>query len=360
MPGQRVERTRIPIPSVRRKEWSVEDYIDGILDGNRMMLGRAISLVESRSPKHADDVRKLIRKLLPHSGNSVRVGITGVPGAGKSTLIEALGCALCDKGRKVAVLAVDPSSSRTGGSILGDKTRMEQLSRMPGAFIRPSPSGGNLGGVTRKSRETIVLCEAFGFDTVLVETVGVGQSETTVRSIVDFFMLITIAGGGDELQGMKKGIMELADAIVVNKADGSNLRRCQMACAEFRRVLRYLAPATQGWESDVLACSALHKEGMDQIWETVMRFCEQMKESGGFEARRRAQKLAWMEALTEQGLREHFQRHPVIRRERAQIEEQVLSGKMPASAGAETLIDLYLKGTGGTANGAGQRANPDK
>ena len=230
-----------------RQKLTLDDYERGILEGNRMILSRAITLIESNAPKHFDPAQELVQRVLPHTGGAIRVGITGVPGVGKSTFIEALGCTLCQEGHKVAVLAVDPSSSVSGGSILGDKTRMEYLTREPRAFIRPSPSSGTLGGVTRKSRETLLLCEAAGYDVILVETVGVGQSETTVRSMVDFFMVLVLTGAGDDLQGIKKGIIELADAIVVNKADGDNRRKALVTRADYEQILHYLRPATEGW-----------------------------------------------------------------------------------------------------------------
>ena len=237
------------VPAIRRRELSVDEYVKGILACDRMILARAITLIESNAPKHFELGQEIIQKILPYTGKAVRVGITGVPGAGKGTFIEALGNLLCDRGKKIAVLAVDPSSHVSGGSILGDKTRMEQLVKQPNAFIRPSPSGGTLGGVTRKSRETLLLCEAAGFDTILVETVGVGQSETTVRSMVDFFLVIALTGAGDDLQGIKKGVIETADAILVNKADGDNKRKAMVARSEYEQVLHYLRPAAGGWPS---------------------------------------------------------------------------------------------------------------
>jgi len=247
-----------------------------------MLLARAITLIESNSPKHMELAQAVLQRILPYSGNSIRVGITGVPGAGKSTFIEAVGCSLCQKGHKLAVLAVDPSSSITRGSILGDKTRMENLSREKNAFIRPSPSGGTLGGVTRKSRETLLLCEAAGYDIILVETVGVGQSEITVRSMVDFFLLVVLTGAGDELQGMKKGVMEIADAILVNKADGDNKQKAEMVKVDYDRMLHYLRPATEGWQTKAYTCSAITGAGIPELWQVIHTFREKMMENHVF------------------------------------------------------------------------------
>jgi LAO/AO transport system kinase len=271
----------------KRRSLTLDDYVKGISAGDRMILSRAITLVESNAPAHFEMAQLVMREVLHKTGNSVRVGITGVPGAGKSTFIESLGCDLCKKGHNVAVLAVDPSSSVSRGSILGDKTRMENLAKQPNAFIRPSPSGGTLGGLTRKSRETLLLCEAAGYDVILVETVGVGQSETTVRSMVDFFLLIVITGAGDELQGMKKGVMELADAVLVNKADGGNELKAQGTRVEYDRILHYLRPATEGWVTHAHTCSSTTGKGINEIWGVIMKFMETVKESGIFAERRK-------------------------------------------------------------------------
>ncbi|MBQ5921279.1 MAG: methylmalonyl Co-A mutase-associated GTPase MeaB, partial [Selenomonadaceae bacterium] len=239
----------------RRLIMSEDEYVDGVLKGDRMVLSRAITLIESNSSKHFVKAQRVLQRLLPHTGKALRIGITGVPGAGKSTIIEAFGNMLCDRGHRVAVLSVDPTSSVTRGSILGDKTRMGTLSRRQEAYIRPSPAGGTLGGVARKSRETMLMCEAAGYDVILIETVGVGQSETTVRSMVDFFMLVVLTGAGDDLQGIKKGIMELADAIVINKADGDNLLKAKVARGEYERMIEYIRPATEGWQTHAYTCS---------------------------------------------------------------------------------------------------------
>jgi len=302
------------------------------------VLGQAITLVESNASAHMEAAQEVLRRVIPHSGHSIRIGITGVPGAGKSTFIEALGLYLCDKGHRVAVLAVDPSSKVTRGSILGDKTRMELLSRDTRAFIRPSPSSGTLGGVTRKSRETILVCEAAGFDVVLVETVGVGQSETTVRSMVDFFLLLMIAGAGDELQGIKKGIMELADALLVNKADGDNKPRAMAAKAEYNRALHYLAPATDGWQTHAYACSAVTGEGIPEIWAVIEDFRQKTRNSGVLEQRRRAQTMDWVYSMVEEHLRSSFFQHAGVERIRAEIEHEVMWGRMPPTVAVQRLI----------------------
>jgi LAO/AO transport system kinase len=312
--------------------------VQGVLAGDRTILGRTITLVESNAPAHFETAQEVLRQLLPHTGNSIRVGITGVPGAGKSTFIEALGRMLCQREHKVAVLAVDPSSSITRGSILGDKTRMEELSREPNAFIRPSPTSGTLGGVTRKSRETMLVCEASGFDVILVETVGVGQSEVTVRSMVDFFLLLLITGAGDELQGIKKGVIELADALLINKADGENKVRARSAKSDYNRALHYLAPATEGWQTKAHTCSAMYGEGIPDIWEVVQDFRKQTGESGVFEKRRRAQMLDWLHSMVEEQLRVYFFNHPNVREVLPDIEKAVADGTMPATSGAQELL----------------------
>ncbi|TVR62896.1 MAG: methylmalonyl Co-A mutase-associated GTPase MeaB [Candidatus Competibacteraceae bacterium] len=332
----------VPRPHLpRRRRLTVDEYVAGVLAGDRNTVAQAITLVESNAQAHFDMGQEVLRQLIPSTGNSIRVGITGVPGAGKSTFIEALGLHLCERDHKVAVLAVDPSSTVTRGSILGDKTRMELLSRDLRAFIRPSPSAGTLGGVTRKSRETLLICEAAGFDVILVETVGVGQSETTVRSMVDFFLLLMISGAGDELQGIKKGIMELADALLVNKADGDNKIRARAAKADYNRALHYLAPATKGWRTQAYTCSSIHGEGIDTIWQVIEDFRQQITASGVFEQRRQRQTLEWVYNMVEEHLRASFFSHAGVDSIRADIEEAVVTGHIPPTVAAQQLIRKY-------------------
>lgn len=328
-------------PTNRRRPLSVDDYVNGVRSGNRMILARAITLVESNAPAHLAQAQQVLKALLPYTGGSLRVGITGVPGVGKSTFIEALGTFLCERGNHVAVLAVDPSSSVHRGSILGDKTRMEGLSRHPHAFIRPSPTGGSLGGVTRKSRETILICEAAGFDTILVETVGVGQSETAVRSMVDFFLLLMLAGAGDELQGIKKGIMELADALVITKADGENVARARSAQADYNSALRYLAPATEGWRTRAYTCSALNHTGIAEIWKVIESFREKTAQTGSFDARRRAQTRDWVYTMLEDQLKTRFFAHPAVQALLPQVEQAVIDGTLPVTTAVQDLLRAF-------------------
>lgn len=316
---------------------------EGILSGSRTVLARAITLIESNAEHHFRHAQELLHRLLPHSGRSLRIGITGVPGAGKSTFIESFGTYLCDAGLKAAVLAVDPSSSLSGGSILGDKTRMEQLSRNPRAFIRPSPSAGKLGGVHRKTRETMLLCEAAGFDVILVETVGVGQSEVIVREMVDFFMLLTLTGAGDELQGMKKGIMELADAVIVNKADGSNKKLAEKTKAEYNRILHFLQPATKGWQTKAYTCSSVFNEGISEIWNVIKTFENTAKTSGVFEERRRLQTKQWIHSMILDQLQFSFFYHPDIKPLLPKIENEVIAGNRTVTSAVEELFNVYTK-----------------
>jgi LAO/AO transport system kinase len=309
----------------------------GILAGDRAKLAQAITLVESRATKHRPLARELMQQLLPRSGGALRVGLTGTPGAGKSTFIEALGLYLCGLGKKVAVLAVDPSSSITGGSILGDKTRMEELCREANAFIRPSPSGSSLGGVAARTREAMLLCEAAGYDVILVETVGVGQSETAVRTMTDFFLLLQIAGGGDELQGIKKGVIELADAIVVNKADGENQARARNARIEFARILHLLRPFTPGWKPRALTCSALENQGIEEIWQMIQDFRQELTQSGVFAQRRREQNIDWFRSLLQQSV---FDRFSAQHKEQIkEIELAVGHGELPVSSALDALLN---------------------
>lgn len=325
----------------RRRSLTVDDYVEGVLASDRVVLGRTITLMESSSPKHRDLAAEVLRRLLPHSGGSLRVGVTGVPGAGKSTFIDALGDHLCDAGHRVAVLAVDPSSTLTRGSILGDKTRMERLSRRPEAFIRPSPTGGTLGGVTRKSRETLLVCEAAGFDVVLVETVGVGQSEVAVRNMVDVFLLLLIAGAGDELQGLKRGITELCDLVLINKADGDNKPRAESARAELEQVLHYVQPATEGWTTRVMTCSARTGENIPELWSVVEEFERGARESGVLESRRRDQLVTWLHTLAREYLERRFFEHPGVKGLLPELERAVVSGDLPAVEAVRRLVERF-------------------
>ena len=341
-PGVVVNKKDKVVPVVRRRSLDVDDYVEGVLNGDRAILSRAITLVESNAAAHFEIAQQVIQKLLPYTGKSTRVGITGVPGAGKSTFIEALGTNLCRIGHKVAVLAVDPSSTVTKGSILGDKTRMEHLSREPNAFVRPSPSGGTLGGLTRKSRETLLLCEAAGYDTILVETVGVGQSETTVRSMVDFFLLVVLTGAGDELQGMKKGVMELADAIVVNKADGDNKQRALVTKTEYERILYFLRQATENWTTHAYTCSAYTGAGIMELWHDVIEvFMKQGWDNGVLAERRKQQTLSWVYSMVEEHLHNLFYRSPVIMGCKDNIEEEVVKGQLSATMAVRQLIEKF-------------------
>lgn len=330
-----------PSPSAtsipKRNHLTAEEYAQGILSGSRAVLARAITLIESNAPRHFDQAQELLRQILPHTGSAVRVGITGVPGAGKSTLIETLGLMLCQKGHKVAVLAVDPTSSVTQGSILGDKTRMEKLAQEENAFIRPSPTGGMLGGVARKTREAMLLCEASGFDVILVETVGTGQSEIAVRSMVDFFLLLLVPGAGDELQGIKKGVVELADAVLINKADGANKIQAEAARVEYNRALHYLTPATAGWRTRAYTGSALTGAGIEHLWTVIERFQEKTTASGVWQARRQEQAREWLHSLLDEQLRSWFYGLTAVQETLPELEQAVMEGTMPATTAARLL-----------------------
>lgn len=335
-------------PKPKKQLLSVADFVEGIVKGNVTVLSQAVTLVESVKPEHQIVAQEVIEKCLPYSGNSVRVGISGVPGAGKSTSIDVFGLHVLEKyAGKLAVLAIDPSSERSKGSILGDKTRMEKLSVHPKSFIRPSPSAGSLGGVARKTRETIILCEAAGFDKIFVETVGVGQSETAVHSMVDFFLLIQLAGTGDELQGIKRGIMEMADGIVINKADGDNLDRAKLAATQFRNALHLFPAPESGWTPQVLTYSGFYNLGVEEIWTMIYDYIAFVKENGYFEHRRNEQSKYWMYESINERLRDSFYHNPAIEAMLADKEQQVLQGKLTSFVAAKTLLDTYFEGLKG-------------
>jgi len=331
------------VVSRRQRDISSDELVKGIFEGNITSLSRAITLVESTNPEHQKKASEVVSACLPRANNSVRIGITGVPGVGKSTFIEAFGKFLTGIGKKVAVLAVDPSSSLSHGSILGDKTRMEELVKDENAFIRPSASGETLGGVARKTRETITLCEAFGFDTIIIETVGVGQSETAVHGMTDFFLLLQISGAGDELQGIKRGIMEMADAIVINKADGDNVRRAKMAKTEFGRALHFFPEKSSGWMPKATTCSAVTKEGIDVVWDIISDYLVLTRHNGYFEKRRSEQSLDWMQEAIDERLRAHFYANPEIADQLEQIRGEVLANKISPFAAATEMLEKYLK-----------------
>ena len=320
----------------------VSDYVDGVLAGDRTVLARAITLIESQNPDHRRMAQELIQALLPSTGGAHRVGITGVPGVGKSTFIDQLGIDLTAAGHRVAVLAVDPTSSRTGGSILGDKTRMERLAVDPGAFVRPSPAGRSLGGVTRATRETILVCEAAGFDVVLVETVGVGQSETVVADMVDFFLVLMLSGAGDELQGIKKGVLELADMVAVNKADGDNRTRAELAASDYRAALHLMSPSSPTWTPPVVTCSGLTGVGLDELWHQVEVHREKLSATGELEARRRAQQVRWMWSMLDDRLRDDLRADPAIREVLSSVESRVHDGEIPATVAVDEIWERYL------------------
>jgi LAO/AO transport system kinase len=321
------------------------EYIDGIVRGDRAVLARAITVIESQLPADGEVAQQVLDGVLPYTGQSQRVGITGVPGAGKSTFIDALGIYLVrERGEKVAVVSVDPSSPISGGSILGDKTRMERLSVEENAFIRPSPSGGHPGGVARRTRETILLCEAAGYPNVLVETVGVGQSETAVRSMTDFFLLLMIPGAGDELQGIKRGIIEMLDGMVINKADGENRHRAERARVEYSGALHLFPPNPDGWIPRVLTCSSLHNQGIAETWDMVCEHSEQQRAGGHFERRRKRQALAWMRELIAMGLEDMFRNDSGVGARMPALENAVLEGVSTPFSAARELLDIFHKG----------------
>lgn len=328
-------------PKKRTPRRDADYYIAGILGGDLTVLAQAVTLVESNLPADQLIAQKVIEGCLPKSGNSIRVGITGVPGAGKSTFIEALGTELCKAGKKLAVLAIDPSSERSKGSILGDKTRMQELSATSGAFIRPSPSAGSLGGVARKTRETIVLCEAAGFDTVLIETVGVGQSETAAHSMVDFFLLLQVTGTGDELQGIKRGIMEMADGIAINKCDGSNVEKAQVARTQFKNALALFPPTDSGWKPYAVTCSSTEHTGVMEVWKMVEDYISFTKNNSYFYVNRSKQAKYWMYETINQHLLDSFYHNEVIEADLEMMERKILSNRISSFVAAHNLLDKY-------------------
>ncbi|NDW09392.1 methylmalonyl Co-A mutase-associated GTPase MeaB [Dysgonomonas sp. 520] len=327
----------------KRKQHSASEFVEGILKGDIALLSQAVTLVESTRADHQAIAQEVIEKCLPYSGNSLRVGITGVPGAGKSTSIDAFGMKLIEDGYKLAVLAIDPSSELTKGSILGDKTRMERLSVAQNAFIRPSPSAGSLGGVARKTRETIVLCEAAGFDRIIIETVGVGQSETAVHSMVDFFLLIQLAGTGDELQGIKRGIMEMADGIVINKADGSNIEKANLAKSHFENALHLFPLPESGWSPKVLTYSGYYEYGIKEVWDMVDEYVAFVKENGYFQRKRNEQSKYWMYETINEKLKSDFYNDETIQQELKKNEKMILNSEISSFIAAQNILDMYKK-----------------
>lgn len=328
----------------RRHELSVADMVEGIVKGDVTILSQAVTLIESVNPEHQNKAQEVIDRCLPYSGNSIRIGISGVPGAGKSTSIDQFGTHVLQRyGGKLAVLAIDPSSERSKGSILGDKTRMEKLAQHPKSFIRPSPTAGSLGGVARKTRETIVLCEAAGFDKIFVETVGVGQSETACHSMVDFFLLIQLAGTGDELQGIKRGIMEISDGIVINKCDGENVAKCKMAATNFRNALHFFPMPDSGWIPKVLCYSGFYGTGIREIWDMVYEYIGFVKQNGYFDYRRNEQSKYWMYETINESLRNSFYHNDDVKRRLQEQERAVLAGQKTSFAAARELLDYYYE-----------------
>lgn len=328
--------------AARKPHLTVEQYVEGIRSGNRTVLSQAITLVESSLPSSQHIAQQILERCLPFSGNSVRIGITGVPGVGKSSFIEAFGVHVTRAGNKLAVLAIDPSSEKTKGSILGDKTRMEQLAVDPNAYIRPSPSAGTLGGVARKTRETILLCEAAGFNIIFIETVGVGQSETAVHSMVDFFLLLMLAGAGDELQGIKRGIMEMADTLAITKADGQNVDKAEMARVEYKGALHLFPLGESGWSPRVHTCSSLVGTGLPQLWETIQDYVAMVKANGYFLSRRHYQSRFWMHETIMEQLKDHFYNNPQVRQQLDEAEHKVERGEVSSYVAANQLLGRYF------------------
>ena len=327
----------------KRRSMTTDEYVAGILEGNITILAQAITLIESNNPTHYAQAQDIIERCLPYSGKSVRIGITGVPGAGKSSFIEAVGNMVTSYNHKLAVLAIDPSSERSGGSILGDKTRMESICHNPNIFVRPSPSAGSLGGVARKTRETIVLCEAAGYDVIFIETVGVGQSETAVHSMVDMFMMLQIAGAGDELQGIKRGIMEMADMMVITKADGENIKKAELAKAQYQGALHLFPLADSGWRPKVYTCSSHAGTGLEEVWQGVEQYLQHIELNGYFMANRNRQNKYWMYETINETLKSSFYNNPEIEAKMADIEQRVLDAKLSSFIAAKELLDIYFK-----------------
>ncbi len=324
----------------QRSELTLQDYADGVRSGDRVMLARAITLIESKREEHQTLAQKLLQALLPDTGKAYRVGITGVPGVGKSTAIDQLGTNLTASGHKVAVLAVDPSSTRSGGSVLGDKTRMPRLAQDENSYVRPSPTSGTLGGVTRKTRETMSLCEAAGFGVILVETVGVGQSETAVAEMVDFFLALMLPGAGDELQGIKKGIIEIADMIAINKADGDNVTRAKTAASVYRAALNIIASTSPNWSPPVLTISGLENLGLDELWNSIERHRQTLTGSGEYEERRQDQAVKWMHDMLEDRLKAALKANRNVAARLPKIEAQIRNGKLTPALGVEEILEL--------------------
>lgn len=329
------------LKSAKRKKYTTEQYVEGIFNGDINLLSQAITMIESSRVDHQKMAQEIIERCLPKSGTSIRIGITGVPGAGKSTFIESFGKTLCEQKHKVAVLAIDPSSERSKGSILGDKTRMEELSNHPNSFVRPSPSAGTLGGVARKTRESMILCEAAGFDTIIIETVGVGQSETAVKSMVDFFLLLKIAGAGDELQGIKRGIMEMADAIAINKADGDNIEKAGLAKAQFQNALHLFPAHESGWNPKVLLCSAIEDKGIPEIWNCIKEYVEHTNKTNFFDINRREQAKYWMYETINEQLKVNFFNNEIIKDLIRESENDVLKDRQSSFVAAHKLLNVY-------------------
>jgi LAO/AO transport system kinase len=323
-----------------QKRLSINQYVEGILAGNRVVLSRAITLIESQLVQDKALAQEVLEKILPFTGKSIRIGITGVPGVGKSTFIEAFGKYIATQQKKIAVLAIDPTSQRTSGSIMGDKTRMEELAHEPMAYIRPSPSGNSLGGVANKTRETMLLCEAAGFEVVIIETVGVGQSETLVKGMVDFFLLLMLSGAGDELQGIKRGIMEMADAIAITKSDGDNIQKAQNARMEYIHALHLYPPTQNGWYPQVLTCSALEKTGLPEIWEMIEKYTSQMNINGFWQENRQEQNLEWMFTNIRQTLESQFFDNQLVKENLLKIKKQILAGEILPLQAANKLIEM--------------------